>query len=110
VTDADAGADAVWSGGTQNERTTMAWTRTALAVAGCGVLVARQTGTGWAALAVLVVTATATGLLISSAERRYHARGQALLSGDPVVAVRHVLLAAAVSAALGATALLTIML
>lgn len=107
MTDADAAA--TWAGGTQNERTTMAWTRTALAVAGCGVLVAKQTGTAWAAVAVLVATAAVAGLMIYSSEHRYHARGQALLSGDPIVAVRHVLLAATVAAALGATALLTIL-
>jgi uncharacterized membrane protein YidH (DUF202 family) len=107
VTEPDA--DAVWSGGTQNERTTMAWTRTALAIAGCGVLVAKQTGSGWWALAVLAATAAVTGSLLYSSERRYHARGQALLSGDAVVAVRHVLLAATVAAGLGATALLTVL-
>lgn len=106
----DTDGDVVWPGGTQNERTTMAWTRTALAMTGCGVLVAKQTGTAWAALTILVTTATVTGLLIDSAERRYRARGQALRGGDPVVAVRHVLLAATVTMALGATALLTILL
>ena len=106
----DAHAAAAWAGGTQNERTTMAWTRTALAVGGCGVLVARQTHAGWAALVVLIATAAAAGAMIYSAERRYHERGQALRSGDPIVAVPPVLLAATVATALGATALLTILL
>lgn len=87
----------------------MAWTRTALAVGGCGVLVARQTGSAWAAVVVLVATAAAAGVMSYSSERRYHERGQALLSGDPIVAIPHVLLAATVATALGMTALLTIL-
>ncbi len=110
MTDGDGSAVAAWAGGTQNERTAMAWTRTALAVLGCGVLVAKQTGSGWAALAVLLSTAAVTGVMILGSERRYHARGQALLNGDPVVVVRHLLLAAAVGAALGLTALVTVLL
>lgn len=77
--------------GLQNERTTLAWVRTALAVLGCGALLAKQTSSIWAAAAVLAYASGAAGVMIYRSEHRHHVRDRALRAGDPVIALHHVL-------------------
>lgn len=99
-----------WDDGLQNERTTMAWVRTALALLGTGALVARQTGTTELAVSLLVVSVVAAVVIILESERRHHWRGHALLAGDPVVALHHVLATAAVTTLLAVVGLALVLL
>jgi uncharacterized membrane protein YidH (DUF202 family) len=91
-----------WDDGLQNERTTLAWVRTALALLATGALVARQTGEIVASIALLVLTVVTSVVMILESERRHHSRGHALLAGDPVVAMHHLLVTAAIATGLSA--------
>jgi len=105
----EAEARVLLGGGLQNERTTMAWIRTALSLLGTGALAARQTGSGLAAAIVLGIAAVAAGGLIADAERRHEGRRAAILAGDPVVALHHVAALAALVAALGLLSVLVVL-
>lgn len=94
-----------WDDGLQNERTTLAWVRTALGMLGTGALIARQAGGTEVAIALLVVTVVAAVVMILESERRHHWRGHALLAGDPVVATHHLLATAAIATALAVVGL-----
>jgi putative membrane protein len=89
-----------WDDGLQNERTTLAWVRTALSLLGTGALVAKQTGETVTAVALLVLTVVAAVVMILESERRHHWRGHALVAGDPVVAMHHLLVMAAIATGL----------
>ena len=88
-------ADEPWDDGLQNERTTLSWVRTSLSLLGAGALVAKQTPVGALAIALLVSTVVVAGTMIAASERRHHARGEALRAGDPIGALRHLLLTTA---------------
>lgn len=75
-----------WDPGLQNERTTLAWVRSALSFAAVGTLVAKQAG-GAATFGVLMVLALLTAtLMAATAERRHHGREGALRSSRSVAA------------------------
>ncbi len=97
-----------WDDGLQNERTTLAWVRTALSLLATGALVARQTSVTVAAVALLVLTVVTAVVMILESERRHHWRGHALLAGDPVVALHHLLVTAAIATGLSVTGLLIV--
>jgi len=94
-----------WDDGLQNERTTLAWVRTALALFGTGALVARHAGRSTVAVALLVASVAAAVGIILESERRHHWRGHALRAGDPVLAVHHLLATALLTTALAAAGL-----
>ena len=91
-----------WDDGLQNERTTLAWVRTALSLLATGALVAKQAGETVAAIALLALTVVAAVVMILESERRHQWRGHALLAGDPVVAMHHLLVTAAIATGLSA--------
>lgn len=91
--------------GLTNERTTMAWQRTALAFVAAGALVARQSHSAPIALPVLAGVVVVAGWMLVAAGRRYSHRGGALRAGDPVVAVHHVATTAVAATALAVASL-----
>lgn len=95
--------------GLQNERTTLAWIRTALSLLGTGVLAGKQSGSTAAAIVVILVAAGAAGVMILGSERRHHRRGLALEAGDPVVGLHHLLATAAVTTAVCLAALMAVL-
>lgn len=97
-----------WDEGHPNERTTLAWVRTALSLLGTGALVAKQSGEALPAMAILTLTLATTVVMILESERRHHRRGHALLQGDPVVAMHHLLITAGIVTALSAAGLATV--
>lgn len=97
-----------WDEGLPNERTTLAWVRTALSLLGTGALVAKQSGETITSIAILALTLGTTVAMIVESERRHHRRGHALLEGDPVVAMHHLLITASLVTALSAAGLATV--
>lgn len=97
-----------WDDGLQNERTTLAWVRTALSLLATGALVAKQTGEAVVAIALLVLTVVTAVVMILESERRHTWRGHALLVGDPVVAVHHLLVTAAIATGLSGAGLVIV--
>lgn len=94
-----------WDDGLQNERTTLAWVRTALALLGTGALVARQAGDATVAVALLGLAVVTAVVMILESERRHHWRGYALRAGDPVLAMHHLLATAALATAIAVAGL-----
>lgn len=95
--------------GLPNERTTLAWQRTALSFIAAGALIARQSGSVVVAAVLFSGVASVAGWTLAASDDRHVARGQALESGDPVVVLRHVTAAAATSTVLAVAALLIIL-
>ena len=95
-----------WDPGVQNERTSLAWVRTALGLAGCALLAGRLAelrSSPWAMGAALAAAALAVGVLGWSHDRYRRVRAE-----RPVdVAVAALVLAGAVMV-LGALALVLI--
>lgn len=103
--DPDLGA----GGGLQNERTTLAWRRTALAGLVAGALVARHLG-GVAGLAVLLGVAAGTGAVDLHAHRRYRHRSTWVHDRQVVSAPADVAALTALVLALAAVALFAVLL
>lgn len=97
-----------WDDGLQNERTTLAWVRTALALLATGALAAKQAGGATVGLALLVLTVVVAVVMILESERRHRWRGHALRAGDPVLAMHHLLITAVVTAALSGAGLVIV--
>lgn len=76
----------MWDRGLQVERTSLAWTRTALSLVGCGLLAVRVLATRSPTLAVVVaaVLLPVWGAAMAAGSRRYR-RGRAdLTQGAPL--------------------------
>lgn len=75
-----------WDPGLQNERTTLAWVRSALSFVAVGTLVAKQAG-GAATFGVLMVLTLLTAtLMAATAEQRHRRREGALRAAGAVAA------------------------
>lgn len=96
------------AGGLQNERTTLAWQRTALSLAGVGAFVAKQSGSMGIAAALLAVVALVVGWMVTRADQLHRTRHGALRDGDPVVALHHVTAVAVLTTALAASSFLIV--
>lgn len=101
-------SEAPWDAGLQNERTTLAWLRSALAFAGAGMWVAKQSDPSWLALVVLAGTVVAATGMAAMAERRHRARTIGLHEGRPVVSWPSVALTAAATSGLAVVGLLVV--
>jgi putative membrane protein len=84
--------------GLPNERTALAWTRTSLSIVAVGALVAKQSGSTAAAIAVIAAVALATGWLMTHNDRRHRSRHHGAAGAS--VAPGHVAAIAAMVAAL----------
>jgi uncharacterized membrane protein YidH (DUF202 family) len=96
--------------GVQNERTSLAWVRTALGLAGCALLAGRLAvvrDTPWAVIAALAGALLACGLL-GWAHDRYRRANRALLDERPVDFALPALLLTVAVALIGALGLLLI--
>lgn len=99
-----------WDPAVQNERTSLAWVRTALGLAGCALLAGRLAqlrGSPWAAGAALAAAALAVGVLGWSHDR-YRRAARRLRSDRPVDFAAPALVLALAVMVLGALALLLI--
>jgi len=98
---------APWDPGVQNERTALAWTRTALALTCAGVVTARVLAVHAAALAGVLTLAAVLlgGWSLVSSSRRYRRVSQQLVAGLPLPDGRLAALVAALSAVLGLSGL-----
>lgn len=99
-------------GGVQNERTSLAWTRTALGLAGCALLCGRLAmlgGTPWAVGAGIVAALLGFGVLGWSHDRYWRA-ARAMLEQRPVDQAVPALLVTLAACLIGALALLLIFL
>lgn len=85
------GALPPWDDGLQNERTTLAWTRTAMSLLVTGALLARQTERSTLAVGVLALTGVTSTAMLIGGERRYCGRSHRLRHGDPVVSSRQLM-------------------
>jgi uncharacterized membrane protein YidH (DUF202 family) len=96
----------------QNERTSLAWTRTALGLAGCALLcgrVAMLRGTPWAVTAGIAAALLGFGVLGWSHDR-YRRAARAMLEQRPVDQAVPALLVTLAACLIGALALLLIIL
>ncbi len=94
-----------WDPGLQNERTTLAWSRTALSVVALGALIARQSGSIFFGGVLLVVVLVVAGTMVLHSDRRHRRRNQRLRSGAAVGALAEVVAATGVVLALAACGL-----
>jgi uncharacterized membrane protein YidH (DUF202 family) len=98
--------------GVQNERTSLAWIRTGLGLAGCALLAGRLAmlrDTPWAVLAAIACAVLAAGVLGWSHDR-YRRAARAMLEQRPVDQVVPALLVTAAACVVGALALVLIVL
>jgi uncharacterized membrane protein YidH (DUF202 family) len=94
--------------GSAQDRTAMAWVRTALSLVGVAALVARYSGSVAVAVLVLGVAAVAAAWLIVHVERRHPARATSMAAGEDVAAPVPVLGITAVSLTLALVALVLV--
>ncbi len=102
----------LWDPGVQNERTALAWARTALGLAACALLATRlaRTHDPRATLAVALLGTAAAGAVLCTARRRYHTRLADLRAGRPIVALAAVLVLTVAVQVLGLVALALLLL
>lgn len=76
----------VWDEGVQNERTSLAWTRSILSGFGCALLLSRlAANTSWILGAVIALAALALALAaVRVSARRYRQAASALSAGEPL--------------------------
>lgn len=104
MSDAEGGPEAVWDPGMQNERTSLAWTRTCLAYGICALLCARLSRHTPAAAVVALVGIAAAGMLLGTVHHRYRRMNRDLFAGRPLTSVREIALLTAMTAALAVAA------
>lgn len=90
--------------GLQNERTALAWRRTASACLIAGALLARNVG-GWAGVVLLVAVAAGAGAVDRHAHRRYRLRAEWLAAERAVSSPEDVVALAALVIGMSAVAL-----
>jgi putative membrane protein len=76
----------VWDAGLQNERTSLAWSRSALSLLACGLLTARLAAE-WhsvAGISTVVLAGALFGVSHRSAQRRYVRASRCLDEGQPL--------------------------
>lgn len=96
------GARGLEHAGLPNERTTLAWSRTALSVVALGALTARQSGSArFGAVLLVAVLLTAVAMSVR-ADRRHRRRTEQLRSGQAVGALAEVMAATGTVLALAA--------
>src|SRR3546814_20569579 len=71
-----------WDPGLQNERTTLAWVRTALSFVAAGTLAGKQTGAGVTFAALVMASLPAAAGMVVTAERRSAHRYARLAAGQ----------------------------
>lgn len=76
--------------GLQNERTALAWNRTALSIVGLGALLAKQTDSIPRAITILAMTAVMAGAVLVRADRRQVQRRHAQVAGGHILAFRQI--------------------
>ena len=89
MTGSDAGhsePSEIWDRGVQNERTSLAWTRSILSCFGCALLLARlAANTSWIIGAVIALAALALALAaVRVSARRYRQAASALSADEPL--------------------------
>jgi len=86
-----------WDEGLQNERTTLAWTRTALSLAASGVVTVRSLGLNAAGGLAFAALSLALGAAVATGRDRHHERNRQLHAGEPPTAAREVATAASLT-------------
>src|SRR3546814_19350438 len=94
-----------WDPGLQNERTTLAWVRTALSFVAAGTLTGKQTGAGVTFAALVMASLAAAAVLVVTAERRYAHRYDQLAAAPHIVSLPAVTVTAAGTIILGLVSL-----
>ncbi|MBA8949276.1 DUF202 domain-containing protein [Actinomadura namibiensis] len=93
----------LWDRGAQPERTALSWTRTILALLVAGLVCVRFAPTPAAAGLAAAAVCGAAALQFRRAARQHHRRRHRLAAGEPVADPVSILLATAVTVALGLT-------
>ncbi len=101
----------LWDRGVQNERTSLAWSRTALSLAACSLLLARLAQLQDVAVALVIALAgvlSSVALLVTG-EVRYRRSARRLPSARPIVGPVPIALLTAGTLLLGVVALLLVL-